>query len=76
MKGAKKAGRAAQVFTTASTDRLNVNEMLNELLQNGSDANKKRHQEFLDLSERFLKATDRKEIARLGQQMGRMVFGK
>ena len=76
MKHAKKAGGAAQVLTMAPTDHLNVNEMLNELLQKGSKAKKKKHQEFLDLSERFRSATDQKEKARLGQQMGRMVFGK
>ena len=38
-------------------------------------ATEKREQEFLDLAERFRSATDPDEIKRLGDQMGRVIFG-
>jgi hypothetical protein len=34
-----------------------------------------RQQEFFELAERFWNADDRNEIERLGDEMGRMVFG-
>jgi hypothetical protein len=35
----------------------------------------RKQQEFFDLTERFRRATDPDEVRRLGDQMGRMVFG-
>jgi hypothetical protein len=35
----------------------------------------KREQEFFDLAERFRSATDPEDVKRLGDQMGRMIFG-
>ncbi len=49
--------------------------MLVELIENGIDAEKRRQQEFFDLAERFRAASDPKEVQRLGDQIGRMVFG-
>jgi len=59
----------------ARTKRLSANRMLVELIENGIEAEKQKEQEFFDLAERFRKATDPQEIKRLGEQMGRMVFG-
>jgi hypothetical protein len=42
---------------------------------NRMEAQKLKQQEFLDLAERLRRATDAEEIHRLGEQMGRMVFG-
>jgi hypothetical protein len=39
------------------------------------EAEKRKQQEFFDLAERFRSATDLDEVKRLGDQMGRMVFG-
>ncbi len=36
---------------------------------------KRRQEEFFDLAERFLFATDADEVGLLGDQLGRMVFG-
>jgi hypothetical protein len=49
--------------------------MLVELIENGVEAERRKQEEFFDLAERFRAATDPEEIKRLGDQMGRMVFG-
>ncbi len=66
---------AAQVRTMARTRRLSANRMLVELIENGIEAEKQKQQAFFDLAERFRSASDPKEVKRLGDQMGRMVFG-
>ncbi|MGA3023326.1 MAG: hypothetical protein ABSF98_01015 [Bryobacteraceae bacterium] len=69
------ANVAVQVRTMAKTRRLSANRMLVELVENGIAAEKQKQQEFFDLAERFRNATDPEEVKRLGDQMGRMVFG-
>jgi hypothetical protein len=44
-------------------------------LENAIDSEKRKQQEFFDLAERFRAATDSEEVSRLGDQMGRMIFG-
>jgi hypothetical protein len=66
---------AAQVRSMAKRRRLSANRMLVELIENGVEAEKSKQQEFFNLAERFRRATDPKEVNRLGEQMGRMVFG-
>ena len=66
---------AVRVRTLAKARRLSANRMLVELIENGIEADKRKQQEFFDLAERFRAATDPEEIKRLGDQMGRMVFG-
>jgi hypothetical protein len=69
------AGIAAQVRSMAKTRRLSANRLLVELIEDGMEAQKRKHQEFFDLAERFRAATDREEAKRLGDELGRMVFG-
>ena len=69
------ANVAAQVRTMARIRRLSANRMLVELIENGIEAEKQKQKEFFDLAERFRSATDPDEVKRLGDQMGRMVFG-
>jgi hypothetical protein len=69
------ANVAAQVRTLAKARRLSANRMLLELIENGIQAEKRKEQEFFDLAERFRSATDPEEVKRLGNQMGRMLFG-
>jgi hypothetical protein len=69
------ANVAAQVRSLAKARRLSANRMLVELIENGMEAEKRKQQEFFDLAERFRNATDPEEVKRLGDQMGRMVFG-
>ena len=66
---------AAQVRAMARARRLSANRMLVELIENGIEAEKQKQKEFYDLAERFRNATDPDEVRRLGDQMGRMVFG-
>jgi hypothetical protein len=69
------ANVAPQVRSLAKARRLSANRMLLELIGNGLEAEKRKQQEFFDLAERFRSATDPEEVKRLGDQMGRMVFG-
>ena len=66
---------AARVRSLAKTRRLSANRMLVELIENGMEAEKRKHQEFLELAGRFRSANDPEEAKRLGDQLGRMVFG-
>lgn len=59
----------------AKTRRLSANRMLVELIENGMEAEKRKQREFFELAERFRSANDPKEAKRLGDQLGRMVFG-
>ncbi len=69
------ANVAAQVRSLARARRLSANRMLVELIENGMEAEKRKQQEFFNLAERFRGATDPDEVKRLGDEMGRMVFG-
>lgn len=66
---------AAQVRKLAKTRRLSANRMLVELVENGIEAEKRKQREFFELAERFRSAADPEEAKRLGDQLGRMVFG-
>ena len=59
----------------AKTRRLSANRLLVELIENGIEAEKRKQQEFFELAERFRNTTDPDEVKRLGDRMGRMVFG-
>jgi hypothetical protein len=69
------ANLAAQVKSIAKSRRLSANRTLIELIENGIETEKRKQQEFFELAERFRKADDPKEVKRLGEQLGRMVFG-
>ena len=67
--------RGFQVFSLAKIRKLSSNRMLVELIENGIEAEKRKQQEFFKLAERFRNATDPEEAKRLGDELGRMVFG-
>jgi hypothetical protein len=69
------ANLAAQIRSLAKTRRLSANRILVELIESGIEAEKRKRQEFLELAERFRNATEPDEVKRLGDQMGRMIFG-
>ncbi len=66
---------AAQARSMAKIRRLSVNRMLLELIEGGIEAEKRKQQEFFDLAERFRNESDPETAKRLGDQLGRMVFG-
>jgi hypothetical protein len=66
---------AKQVRTLAKTRRLSSNRMLVELIENGIEAEKRKQQEFFELAERFRNTDNPEEAKRLGDELGRMVFG-
>jgi hypothetical protein len=66
---------AKQVRTIAKSRRLSANRVLIELVEEGMEARKRREREFYALTERLREATDPAEVERLGNELGRMVFG-
>jgi hypothetical protein len=66
---------AAQVRSLAKNRKLSSNRMLVELIENGIEAEKRKQQEFFELAEKFRNSADPEETKRLGDKLGRMVFG-
>lgn len=69
------ANLAKSVRTMAKRKRTSASRMLVELLEGGIEARKQKQKTFYDLAGRFRAATDSKEAERLGDELGRMVFG-
>jgi hypothetical protein len=69
------ANVAAQVRSIAKNRRLSANRVLIELIENGIEADRRKQEEFFELAQRFRRANDPKEVKRLGDQLGHMVFG-
>lgn len=68
-------GLAKQVGSMAKSRRLSKNRMLVELIENGIDAERRKQQEFFALAERFRNEQDPEAANRLGDELGRIVFG-
>ena len=66
---------AKQVGIMAKNRKLSKNRMLLELIENGIDAEKRKQQQFFDLAERFRNEQDPEAANRLGDELGRIVFG-
>lgn len=66
---------ARQIRSMAKRRRLSANRILVELLEEGMEAQKQKERVFFELAERFRAAEDPKEVERLGDQLGKMVFG-
>lgn len=69
------ANVAARVRAMAKKRRLSSNRMLVELVENAIEAAERKQQEFFELAERFRETSDPHEAKRLGERLGRMVFG-
>ena len=67
---------ARQVDAMAKQRRLSDNRVLVELIEQGIEARNQKEKDFLELAERFRAAKDPEQVKRLGDQMGRMVFGE
>ncbi|HTJ88050.1 MAG TPA: hypothetical protein VL349_12365 [Terriglobales bacterium] len=50
--------------------------MLLELIEEGISAAKEKEKQFFELAQRFRMAQEPEEISRLGDEMGRFVFGE
>jgi len=59
----------------AKTRRLSATQMLAELIENGIETEKRKQRDFFELAERFRDEKDGEAAKRLGQELGRMVFG-
>ncbi len=69
------ANVASKVRAMAKSKRLSATRMLVELIENGIEAEHRKQQEFFDLAERFRSETNPDAAKRLGDRLGRMVFG-
>ena len=67
---------ANQVRSLAKRRRVSANRILVELVEDGIELQKRKAKAFFDLAERFRSATDPKEVERLGEELGRMMFGE
>lgn len=67
---------AKRVGTMAKSRRTSASRLLVELVEDGIEMREQKEKAFFDLAERFRAAADPKEAERLGDQLGRLVFGK
>jgi hypothetical protein len=67
---------AKQVESIAHRWRLSDNRVLVELIELGIEASKRKEESFFDLAERFRASKDPNEAKRLGDELGRFVFGE
>lgn len=69
------ASTARRVKALAREKRTSASRMLAQLVEAGLDAEQVRRQQFLKLAQEFRAASDPTDAARLGEELGRMVFG-
>ena len=67
---------AKQIDGMAKRRRLSENRILVELVEGGIEAHKQKEQAFFHLAERFRMADDLAEVKRLGDELGKFVFGE
>jgi len=67
---------AQQVERLAKRRRLSDNRVLVELIEQGIAAEKQKENSFFELAERFRSSKDPAEARRLGDELGRFVFGE
>jgi metal-responsive CopG/Arc/MetJ family transcriptional regulator len=67
---------AKHVDNLAKRRRLSDNRILLELIEEGIEARKHKEQAFFELAGRFRASRDPAEIKKLGNELGRFVFGE
>jgi hypothetical protein len=67
---------AKQVERMAKNQRLSDNRVLVELIELGIEARKQKEKAFFELAQRFRAASDPQQAKRLGNELGRLVFGE
>ncbi|MFY9560921.1 MAG: hypothetical protein WAQ52_11865 [Terriglobales bacterium] len=67
---------AQQVDRLAKRRRLSDNRVLVELIEQGIAAEKQKENAFFELAQRFRSSKDPNEVKKLGDELGRFVFGE
>lgn len=67
---------AKQVESIAKQRALSDNRVLVELIEQGIEASLQKEKAFFQLAERFRAASHPEQIKKLGDEMGRFVFGE
>lgn len=67
---------AQQVDRMAKRRRLSDNRVLLELIEDGFEARRQKEKTFFQLAEKFRSAKDPEQVKRLGNELGRFVFGE
>ena len=67
---------ATKIRSIAKRRRLSANRVLVELIEEGIEAQKQKEKAFFELAKEFRAASDPKDIERLGDELGQMVFIK
>lgn len=67
---------AAEVRTIAKRRRLSTSRMLVELVEEGIASRKHKEEAFFELAKRFRTTADPDEVSRLGDELGKMLFGR
>jgi hypothetical protein len=67
---------AQQINRIAKRRRLSDNRVLVELIEEGIEAQREKEKAFFQLAEKFRAASDPELVKRLGDEMGRFVFGE
>lgn len=67
---------ARQIDRMAKRRRLSDNRVLVELIEEGIEARREKEKAFFRLAEKFRSADDPEHVKRLGDQLGRFVFGE
>ncbi len=66
---------AKQVANMAKSRKLSKNRVLLELIESGIEAEQRKQEQFFALAERFRNEQDPEAANRLGDELGRLVFG-
>lgn len=66
---------AEQIERIARKKRLSDNRVLVELVEQGLEAQKEKEKAFFALAQRFRSASHPDEVKRLGDEMGKFIFG-
>ncbi len=66
---------AKQVRSMAKKRRLSASRMVAELIEQGIESRMQKEKAFFELAGKFREATEPEEVDRLGEELGRMIFG-
>lgn len=67
---------ARKVASIARRRRLSDNHIIVELIEEGIAARHQKEKAFFELAQRFRSSQDADEVQRLGEELGRFVFGE